>query len=82
MLPLSAFLLAWIIFLGLYAVMSLLSLMCMLRYGVLGLGTSFSVLLFLAIVALSLFVTIPSLTNIDWSQSLNVLEVLNSSPIF
>ncbi|MEK7116282.1 MAG: hypothetical protein AAB879_02725 [Patescibacteria group bacterium] len=81
MLPLSFLLIAWLVFLGLYGVMSLLSVWQMARFGVIGTGTYLSILLFLSGVAISLLVTWTHLAGVDWSHNVNLFGFLNSASL-
>ena len=82
MIPLSVFLIAWLVFLGLYAVMSLASVLQMLRFGIAGFGTWASTSLFLLVA----FVVIAGsgfyFMSVDWTQTVDVFTWLGHTPIF
>lgn len=68
MIPLYVFLIAWLIFLGLYAILSLISVLQMLRFGVSGVGTYLTTLLFLFVGIGVIIGAAMLLKNTDWKQ--------------
>lgn len=66
--PLTFFLLAWLVLVGLFVLASAISLMMYLRFGIAGSMTFLSALLFVGVSGLVLFVTATYLVNVDWSQ--------------
>lgn len=79
MIPLYVFLLAWLLFLGLYAIMSFLSVLQMVRFGVAGSGTWLATMAFLVV---AFFVIAGSgfyFLTVDWHQSLDVLSIIGSN---
>ncbi len=82
MLPLSYFLLAWIILLAIFGLVALISIMQMLRYGVVGIGTYLSTILFLLVSMVVVLGTGIFLTRVDWTQSMNLYGTLESTQIF
>ncbi len=81
MIPLYFFLIAWLVFLGLYGVMALVSLFQFIRFGVAGIGTWLSSLTFIAVVTVVILGTGSVLVGVDWHQSLNLFAWIGSSPI-
>ncbi|MBI5654830.1 hypothetical protein HZC53_04230 [Candidatus Uhrbacteria bacterium] len=82
MIPLIYFLLAWVVFLGIFAVMSLLTMMQMLRFGLAGLGTYATTFIFLAVSVAVVLGSAFYFTGVDWNQSADIFGGLVSSPIF
>ena len=82
MLPLSYFLLAWIILLAIFGLVALISIMQMLRYGVVGIGTYLSTILFLLVSMVVVLGTGIFLTRVDWTHSMNLYGTLESTQIF
>lgn len=82
MIPLSYFLIAWLVFLGLYAIMALISVLQMVRFGIAGSGTYLSTVLFLCASFLIVFGTGWFLIGVDWTQGVNAFGWLGSTPIF
>ena len=72
MIPLSLFLIAWIAFLVLYGIMSLLAIMQITRFGVAGAGTWLSVLLFTVVAFVIIFASGWYMLGVDWSQSVDL----------
>lgn len=82
MIPLSYFLIAWLVFLGLYAIMSFISVIQMVRFGIAGSGTYLSTVLFLCVAFLVIFGTGWFLIGTDWTQGVNAFSWLEASPVF
>ena len=82
MIPLSYFLLAWFVLLGLFGLMTLLSVMQLLRYGMAGAGTYLSTTFFFLVVLIVVFGTSTYLLSVDWSQSVDIFGGLRNSTIF
>ncbi len=82
MIPLYAFLIAWLAFIGIYAIMALLSVIQMVRFGIANVGTYLSTVLFLAVLIVVLLGTGSTLIGIDWHQQLNAFGWLGSTSIF
>jgi hypothetical protein len=80
MIPLSYFLLAFLLLLGIYGLMSLLSVMQMVRYGVTGSVTYFSTALFLVVAVIVVLGAGAYLVTVDWQQPLTLFGGLSSSP--
>ncbi|MCC7522602.1 hypothetical protein IT407_02280 [Candidatus Uhrbacteria bacterium] len=74
--PLTFFLLAWLVLVGLFLLASAISIMMYLRFGIAGSMTFLSTLLFVGVSGLVLFITASYLVSVDWSQS-----VLIGAPI-
>jgi len=82
MIPLYYFFLAWAVFLLLFAIMSFLSILQMVRFGLAGLGTYASTFLFLAITVIAILGSTVYLASVDWNQSVNIFGGLVNSPYF
>ena len=82
MIPLTIFLIIWLVLIGIYALLSLISMIQMIRFGVMGSMTYFSTALFVVVAALALGLTALYLINVDWSQSLNLATLLSPSTNF
>lgn len=82
MIPLYFFLIAWLAFLGFYAIMGLLSVLQITRFGVAGHGTWYSTMIFLVVFFLVIAGTGMYLVGIDWTQPFNVMSIfgLSSGP--
>lgn len=72
MLPLYIFLLAWLVFIGLYAIMSFLSVMQMVRFGVAGSGTWLATMGFLVGAFLIILGSGMYFLTVDWHLQLNI----------
>lgn len=73
MIPLIWFLLGWFVLLAIFAFSALLTVMMSLRYGLSGLMTYFSTVLFLGVTTLAIVATGSYLLGVDWSRSLDVV---------
>ena len=82
MIPLSYLLIAWMIFLALYAIMALISVLQMVRLGLTGAGTFLSTALFLIVVVFTILGTGAYFMTVDWQQTVSPLNWLNGTPIF
>ena len=80
MIPLSYFLFAWLLLLGLYLLMSLISMMQMLRFGIAGFGTYASTLAYLIIFVLTVLGCGVYFLTVDWTQNVSLFAGLGSSP--
>lgn len=80
MLPLSWLLLTWLIMLGLFFLVALITLFTHLRYGVANFMTYFSTLIFVGVTTLALLVTSNYLVQVDWTQTLDLGPTLG--PLF
>lgn len=78
MIPFSWLLLAWLVMLGVFALVALITLFTHVRYGVANVTTYFSTLLFLGVTTGALFLTGTYLMHVDWSQSLDLGPTLSS----
>ena len=72
MLPLIWFLVAWFILLGLFAIVTMVTLFMHFRFGLTSTGIMTSTIIFLGVIALVLIVTSSYLTQVDWTQSLEL----------
>jgi hypothetical protein len=70
--PLSFFLIAWLVLVGLFLLASAISLMMYLRFGLAGSMTFLSALLFVGVTAVVLFMTSGYLISVDWSQTVQI----------
>jgi hypothetical protein len=73
MLPLSWFLLAWLVLVIIHLLIAGITLMMHLRYGVTGFGTYTSSLVFVGVIAFTLLLTGSYLIMVDWTQTIPVL---------
>jgi hypothetical protein len=80
MFPMSYFLLAWLILLGLYFIMSMVSVLQMVRFGIAGFGTYASTAIYLTLFALTVLGCSLYFLTQDWTQSVILFQGLSSSP--
>jgi hypothetical protein len=73
MLPLSWFLMAWLVLVIIHLLLASVTIMMHLRYGVTGFGTYLSSLVFIGVIVLTLLFTASYLLTVDWNQSLRIL---------
>jgi hypothetical protein len=76
--PLSIFLVVWLVLLAIFSLVALVSVIQMLRFGVAGPGTYVSTGFFLIVVALVVGSTLLYLTGVDWSLGLTLGDVTAS----
>jgi hypothetical protein len=81
MIPLPVFLIAWLILLGIYVMLSLISMMQMVRFGIASTMTYFSTAIFLIVAVLMIGGTGLYLATVDWSLGLDLGSVFQSSPL-
>jgi len=72
------FLLVWFALLAAIGLMSMVSVIQMLRYGIASVGTYLTTTLFLIIAFLVVFGTSAYLVTVDWQQNLDLQNGLNS----
>jgi hypothetical protein len=82
MIPLLYFLIAWVVLLAIYALMALLSVVQMLRFGLTGLGTYLSTFCYLALASGTILVCALYFSGVDWTGSVNLFGDVASSVIF
>ncbi len=82
MIPIWIFFLIWLVLMSIYALMALISVTQMLRYGIASTVTAFTTFSFLACITIATGITGLYLIGVDWSQSVNVFGSLISSTIF
>lgn len=82
MLPLSIFLLVWLVFLGIHLVMSFITVVQMMRFGIAGFGTVASTTAFLGLTTVILLVSGAFFLTVDWSQTVSLFEGFVASPYF
>jgi len=82
MIPLQYFLLAWLVFLVIYTIMSLLTVMQMVRFGISGMGTYATTLLFLVLSLGTILASSAYFLTVDWSGSVNLFGGLQESVYF
>jgi hypothetical protein len=70
MIPLSIFLIPWAILLLIHVLLSLVSVIQMLRFGMSGSMASFSTALFLIVSAMVILATVMYFLSVDWSLSI------------
>ncbi len=78
MIPFTWLLLAWFVILGIFGLVALITLFTHIRYGVANFTTYFSTFLFLGVTLVVLLAAGTYLTQVDWSQSLDLGPLLNS----
>lgn len=78
MIPFSWLLLGWLVMLGLFGLLALITLFTHVRYGVANMTTYLSTLLFLGVATIALFLTGTYLAQVDWSQSLDLGPTMSS----
>ncbi|MFZ2803606.1 MAG: hypothetical protein WA001_00110 [Patescibacteria group bacterium] len=81
MIPLSYFLIAWFIFLGIYGIMSLISMLQLVRLGLAGAGTFLSATFFMVVIVLVVLGTGSYFVGVDWHQGMNLFGWLSSSSV-
>lgn len=74
-LPLSLFFIAWLLLLAVFALLALVSVVQMLRFGIAGPGTYLSTALFLLVVAAAVGGTLLCLSGVDWTLGLTLGNV-------
>lgn len=72
MLPLSIFIVIWLVFLGIFGLLSLASVVQMVRFGVSGSITYISTGIFLVVSALVIFTIGMYLLTVDWSSGFDI----------
>ncbi|MFA6429983.1 MAG: hypothetical protein WCV84_05830 [Patescibacteria group bacterium] len=73
MIPLSWFLIAWLILVAIFALLALFTIAINTRYGFASLGTYSATAIFLLVAVGVILTTGGYLMTVDWSQSLNVI---------
>jgi hypothetical protein len=79
MIPLYIFLFIWLAFLGLYGLMSLVSVYQLMRYGIAQTGTWVTTVVFSTVALLVVLGAGSILISVDWNQSLNLFGTLSLS---
>lgn len=82
MIPLWVFLLVWLAFMGIFGLMSFISIIQMLRYGIRTSGTYAATFAFVITSVVVLGSTGIFFLTTDWSQPVGVFEGWSTSPIF
>lgn len=72
MIPLSYFLLAWLVFFIIFGITAFMSVVQMLRFGVAGAGTYLSTGVFLTLSFLVILGCSIYFLNVDWQQTINI----------
>ncbi|MBU1032989.1 MAG: hypothetical protein ABII13_04420 [Patescibacteria group bacterium] len=80
MIPLSYFLIAWLVLIGIYAVMSFLSLLQLYRFGIAGPGTYTSSVVFLLVSGAVIVGSLIYFLTVDWSLALNLGGIIPAAP--
>jgi hypothetical protein len=80
MIPLSYFLIAWLVLLGLYFLMSMISVMQMVRFGIAGFGTYAATGIYLVIFVLTVLGCSVYFLTVDWTEIVVLFEGLANSP--
>ncbi|MEO5927740.1 MAG: hypothetical protein ABIO72_03390 [Patescibacteria group bacterium] len=81
MIPLSYFLLAWIVLLAIYALLTLVSVIQMVRFAVASSMTYFSTAVFLIVAVLAIGATCVYLATVDWNLALNLGSLFQAPTI-
>lgn len=79
MIPLSLFLIIWLVLLGVYAILAFFSVIQMLRYGVAGPMSVFSTGIFLVVAVLVIAGTGLYLLTVDWSLGIEIGGLTDAS---
>ena len=79
MIPLGYFIIAWLIFLVLYALLSFFSIAQMLRLGISSFGTYGSAILFLLIAVITVLGVSGVVLAADWTTPINVFDWIDLS---
>lgn len=79
MIPLGYFVIAWLIFLAIYALLSFFSIAQLLRLGVASFGTYASAILFLLVVIITILGVSSSVLAADWNVPINVFDWIDLS---
>ncbi len=74
MIPLFWLLLLWFLLIAIFLIFSLLTILVNLRFGLAGLATYGSTVLFLGVTLIVLFFTVNYFLTVDWSQSVQPLQ--------
>ncbi|MBM3205045.1 hypothetical protein FJZ48_03650 [Candidatus Uhrbacteria bacterium] len=72
MFPLLWLLVAWLILMALFGILTLITVSLNFRYAPAGMTTYVTTLVFLLVVVGVFVLTIPYLVTVDWSQSINL----------
>lgn len=78
MIPIAIFVIIWLVFVGIFMVMAILSIMQMLRFGVRDPLTTWSVILFVGLSLLIILGTLLFLSQIDLQSGLDLAPVLQN----
>lgn len=73
MIPLGYFLIAWLILLGFFGILMILTLMQMMRHGLPSVSTYLSTFLFVAVVAAVVLGSGIYFSNVDWNTQVNIV---------
>lgn len=77
MIPLSVLLIAWCILAGICALMTLITVLQMLRLGISGPGTFVTSLIFIAVAGFVVLGSSAYFTTVDWTQSVPINSSIN-----
>ena len=78
MIPIAVFVILWLVFLAIFMVISLLSVMQMMRFGVQGPETKWAVVLFVGLAVSIIAGTLLYLSQINMHSELNIKPILES----
>jgi hypothetical protein len=81
MIPLYYFLFAWVLFLGIFLIMTLLALFQMIRFAIPSIGTIASLFFFVFSTSVVIFGCVVYFLGIDWTQSINLFAGITLTPI-
>jgi hypothetical protein len=73
MIPLSYFLIAWVILLAIFGVLMVLTLVQLLRFGLASPSTYMSTLVFLVVTTGVVLYTLTSFARVDWSTPISLM---------
>lgn len=74
MIPLGYFLVAWLVLVGIFAVMALITVLMNVRFGLSGIVTYAMTALFLGVVCVVLLATGGYFLSVDWSQDVTFVS--------
>ena len=81
MIPLSYFLIAWILLIALYAVLAVVTVIQMVRFAVASNMTYFSTAVFLIVAFLGLGATLVYFLTVDWTSGVNLGTIFQAPTI-
>jgi hypothetical protein len=73
MIPLGYFFVTWLVLIAIFGLMTFITVIMNVRYGLSGLITYLSTAFFLGVICVALFAVGGYLATVDWSQEVNLL---------